>query len=211
MTKRDVVRFQDAVAESIRNIRTDHGAGQGMSQGELAKFARVAGLNWTRSTVADIEKHRRDVSVEEFLLLPVILNAATNGRYNIELETLFPRDMKWLDLGGTRVKPSGLAKILSSRYKDEFRTHEFSSPAFDEVQTEAWSQREAEVHAARVLGIEPTEVTAISFSLWDQGLTEEREERLAKSAGAGDVSRRRGHITRKLIAELENEIERKRR
>jgi hypothetical protein len=60
-----------------------------------------------------------------------------------------------------------------------------------------------EVHAAGRLGIDPVEVYRLAVKLWQHGLDEERESRLAER-GTPMVSKtaHRGHVTRELLEEL---------
>jgi hypothetical protein len=68
---------------------------------------------------------------------------------------------------------------------------------------------DAERHAARKLGTTPERLTIAAIRRWGRTLAEERDHRLNERAG--DVSLRRlqalrGHITRELMAELEDEL-----
>ena len=60
----------------------------------------------------------------------------------------------------------------------------------------------AEEAAAR-FGTTPADVKKTAARIWSRTFREERERRLAKGAGEGDLRVRRGHVTRELMTELE--------
>ena len=73
--------------------------------------------------------------------------------------------------------------------------------------------REAERHAADRLGISPDELVGLSYALWGRTLSDERDartaERVEPDASARSRTIVRGHVTRELLAELEQEPEAK--
>jgi hypothetical protein len=70
---------------------------------------------------------------------------------------------------------------------------------------------DAEMKAARRLGISSIEVSALAHRLWGRGLSEEREARLAPTTDSASraTQAQRGWVTRTLLAELEEHINRK--
>ena len=60
-----------------------------LRQDEIAATARASGLNWTQATVASIESGRRQVSLEELVLLPWIAAGRVGGPAAIELHDIF--------------------------------------------------------------------------------------------------------------------------
>jgi hypothetical protein len=69
---------------------------------------------------------------------------------------------------------------------------------------------EAELKAARALGLAPLKLVHIAHRLWGRTLTAERERRLAErltsTTSARAAQAMRGHITRSLLAELRHEL-----
>ena len=69
---------------------------------------------------------------------------------------------------------------------------------------------EATVKAAKALGATPLEVATAAEQLWNRGLAAERDAR-ADALGPASSTRarqaRRGHVTRRLLAELQPVIE----
>src|SRR5881628_3507366 len=62
----------------------------GLSQEELAAHCQVAGLDISRSTLAQIEIRFRYVSDEELLVLASVLNLSPNDLYPPETRKRFP-------------------------------------------------------------------------------------------------------------------------
>lgn len=68
------------------------------------------------------------------------------------------------------------------------------------------SYRDAEQKAARKLKVPPLAVSIASYRLWEHGLTEERDQRVAeqvKNSSSRTLQAIRGHITRALLGEIE--------
>jgi hypothetical protein len=65
---------------------------EGASTSRVAEEARVFGIPWRRETVTLIEHGRRGLSVEEVLLLPLILSAATGSE--VRLVDFFVEDVR---------------------------------------------------------------------------------------------------------------------
>jgi transcriptional regulator with XRE-family HTH domain len=68
----DGVSLGRAISERLRELRVDYG----VPQERIAAEARQLGLDWSRATVADIERGRRQILIGELLLLPLILSRA---------------------------------------------------------------------------------------------------------------------------------------
>jgi hypothetical protein len=68
------------------------------------------------------------------------------------------------------------------------------------------TRSEAELRAARTLGVKPTEMSVAAYALWGRSLTEERERRLSEMDEAEAPLRNlrgyRGHVTRELLCDL---------
>lgn len=206
---------------------------EGLSQDALATRARDFGLNWSRSTVTKLEAGDRDLSAEEFLLLPLLLNAPlTDLVSGPELEWVSvasevkvrrralrqlltgsdPRDVNPKDYPESRPWRRSIAKFAGLDPTDHDaidrlagQLHGYGRVAYGE----------AEQKAAGKLGIEPLELLALSYRRWKRSLTAERERVLDKRLDEpGEVKPRsrqamRGRVTRKLIDELRQELDRK--
>ena len=73
----------------------------------------------------------------------------------------------------------------------------------DVMAAERNSARDTEHAVARQLGLTPFQVALLSLRLWGEGLSERRDE----LAGSGAGPTARGHVTRRLIQDLRNELE----
>lgn len=73
-----------ALGTHVRELRTS----AGIRQDDIAAAARSIGLAWSRSVVAALESGRRQLSAEDLLLLPVILNRVG---IEVSLPTLLER------------------------------------------------------------------------------------------------------------------------
>ncbi len=160
----------------------------GLRQDDVARAARERGLAWTRATVAALEIDRRELSLAEFVTL--------RGRpvHDDELAAFFTR----VDPGRGRRLRDDVARAL-----------------------------DAEVKAAKRLGVTPDHVVAAARRRWGRTLTEERDRVLDAHGRMGRLSRDywrargqdvppadararqavRGHITRRLVAELAEDLD----
>jgi len=205
----------------------------GLRQEDAAARARAYGLStWIRGTVAQAEVGARRFSLEEVLLLAVAyetsladLIAGDDG----ELVELTPqaslsvgalramlrgdqaavRDLstKAVDITALRgeQQPSRLDRfpdVLAEAERFGIGERSLLEPALGEVS-------DAERYAARKLGTTSERLNAAARQRWGRTLAEERDRRLSQKAD--DTSPRsrqalRGHITRELMAELEEEL-----
>src|SRR5882724_9856802 len=79
------------VGRRVRALREQ----AGVRQDDIAVRARLLGLNWTRSTVAALERGEKAISIEELVLLTTLLNAALGRHYGqdwITVAELFDDD-----------------------------------------------------------------------------------------------------------------------
>ncbi|MGH7413183.1 MAG: helix-turn-helix domain-containing protein [Candidatus Rokuibacteriota bacterium] len=196
------------LGRGLRQLRES----RGLRQDEVATLARRWGLEWTQATVATIETGRRQLSVEEFLLLPWIaahqgIDAIAQGTATpIELEELIRRGAGedaialtptvYAEAGGIRAIVRGQAH--SPGFEDWFALGQSRLRVSEEVL--AWGQRmphfhvlaahadqwaDAEQKAARRLATSSLAVAVLARRLWKRSLTEERDARVAGQAPAG--------------------------
>lgn len=210
--------------EPIRAVvgRNVHGARerQAMTAEELARRARVAGLNWSTSRVFDLENGRKPVSLAELLVLAqaftskghvVTLADLLAGADSIEVTdkfhitgenlrqaltggrvVIYPRGMDREDVRRARAAPAEhLVEALDYLGFDNDNWHLVERAA--DASTGA-----AEDKAARTLGVSPLVVLLASVALWGRSLTEQRDALVEP----GGTPQARGHVTRSLVAEL---------
>lgn len=174
-----------SIGERIRELREE----AGLRQDDIAKAAKIFGLGWARSSVAQLERGTRDLAAYELLLLPHVLAEALGWEpgwdYAEELAALYRG-----------------VKIARRRRQAE--------KADDQPD-------EAEAKAARRLGdpVGPLQVVVWGRDLWGRRLSAERDRRVAQRADEDTTPRRlqalRGHVTRELIEELRVHLASRRR
>ena len=176
------------------------------------------GLPWTRSTVAAIENARRAISLGEFLLLPLIFETD-------EIEVLQIDDGDVVDLGGPKVNAPVFRALISRVPGDQRRAmlknrqppDPNEAPALkdkygltDKLAIDGLlNQTDTDYRVAKRLGVLPLEVALAARCLWGRGLADERDAQVGPAPSGIDQGVRRGHITRRLIQELGEEIERR--
>lgn len=218
-----------AVGQRARELRE---AG-GQRQEDVASAARELGLTWSRSKVAAFERGDKALSAEELLLLPAMLSLALER--SVGLSELLNIDQEVQLSSDASVRPHELPKALTSEVSEAVRLSfpPVSAETHDLVQRQHTRQQrweklglhlglqrarqlergssEAEALAARKLGEDRLTVLALSDSLWQRSLTQERDRRLDVDANApsATVQAKRGRVTRQLTAELAADIERR--
>lgn len=196
----------------------------GLRQEDLVEAARSLGLDWSRTSVTQLEAGRRQLSAEELLLLPQLLRIAAGGLTGPDVAELLSVDLarrhkltgaRRLRIGSIEVGDRTVRGFLAGRTAESHAIEDSGSVTHVEglpLQLLAADPKagEAERKAARNLKISPTEVVALSLELWGQTLSSERDERLlaggAEGARPQSVQALRGHITRTLLHELKSFI-----
>lgn len=219
MTEPEPIRA--AVGRNVRRLRDD----LGMTADELARSARVAGLNWTTARVSQLEHGKKAVSLAELLVLAAVLTQ--QGRA-VRLPDLFhdARDVEVTDSfhitgdglraalsgGPVVIRPAGDDRSPARAVADAARALEEAveryAPGVDfrDVEAAARGSGSAEDKAARALGVPAVEVLAAAVGLWGRSLTQQRDD----LAGPDASAQRRGNITRGLVSDLGDFIEARR-
>jgi transcriptional regulator with XRE-family HTH domain len=228
----------EVLATNVRRLRE----ARGWRQADVAGLARTAGFPaWAEGTVAQIEAGTRRVTTDELFFLSLLLRAplaelfwptdpsptaivhvgdipvpagtlaASAGQ--LPNPTLVSRAARTVDptLSATQVG------IVLATLQETLPNALGAALLPSNFPADPTAAEEAELLAgvASRLRERPVDVAAVAGRLWNgRGIRAERERRLAAADGTGDPRVRRGHITRALIAELEQafaEIERARR
>lgn len=181
--------YQEVLRLNLRRLR----AAKEWRQEDVAARARTLGLRWDAATVTGLELGRRHISAGELLLLPTLLEVplteflVAEGSVDFDGAAI-PKEvlLRWLARGKPMDAPD---RMLA---------------AFAKVEAGA---TDAERKAARQLGIGVLDLIAMTQRLWDgRRLDQERDQRLARTPGQGDIARRRGHITTQVLKELREEL-----
>jgi transcriptional regulator with XRE-family HTH domain len=218
----DIVPLQAVLARNAKEARK----ARGWSQDHVASRAVRLGLPWSRSTVADAEAQRRAFSVDELVLLPLVLEVEMSQLLGVgPLGAKDPDSLLLVGFAETPVKTllrvlSNMASLVAAEDLPRPRFDPGVQEAAEDAYSFAWSElnaynadpthparREAERHLARKLNEHPVVVSHISKKLWGRHLSEERDRRVSAATGKGDMRTRRGHITRELHRELRDSIE----
>ncbi len=193
-----VSTLDEQLGQRVKEVRK----GLGWSQADVADLARDQGFRWSQPTIAQIEKGARSLSGVELIVLAFVLEA-TVAELTAGIE--LPEDPWEPALRGLK---EGVKKWKQLLKKAGFTNGLVTIKVLKAI--EIASGREAERAAARKLGIDSKLLAAGAFRLWGHGLTEERNDRVAKRAGSTSVKSRqalRGHVTRDLLKELRDQFD----
>jgi transcriptional regulator with XRE-family HTH domain len=194
-----------------RNLAVYRSEVLGWTQDFMAAQLRLHGVGWNRSQLAKVERGERAVSLEELLLLGLVLN--------VPLSAFFAGPNEWVQLTDRAdVRLGAVAPMLggSQPRQTDARFAVEEPPALDPAWPElgqadlaladAESHGEAEEKAAARLGVDPLTVARAARVAWGMSLPSERDRRAAAIASerspASTVQASRGHITRDLTKEL---------
>jgi len=209
MNAREARPVAAVVGEAVRGCRE---SGSLSADDLAARLSLDYGLPWSRATVGALERGERELTLSEFAVLLLALRAKPLDLLPDDVAVLLT-DPKHSDDGGTVAQSQALRGLLAGKGGRP----EIATPAGRRLGKRFSRKRERtraiamaaqlapEQKAARKLGVSPAELSQAAFDLWERGLTDEREHRLAgRAAGADGVTHAaRGHVTRQLIAELE--------
>jgi len=196
----------EVLARNLRRIRE----ARHLSQSELAAMLRAVGLRqWVGPTVAQVEGMTRKVSIDELFALSLLLRApvldlfADVSKHVQVVPDLLPFGPEVLRATSEEQMDAWwrwLDTALETGFPTRFTTFRF----------EAEEARLADEAAAR-FGTTSADVKKTAARRWSRTFREERERRLAKGDAEGDLRVRRGHVTRKLMTELEDVYARRRK
>lgn len=201
----------------------------GITQDELARYARNVGLRWTASKVGDFERGRRAPTFATVLAVSAALQWAcedaeqsgriANGALGVGLAGLVGVFDGWVELN-EELKVSGrqLSEVCRGYVftLDTFpmrksgleiraamrEREEQTGVSFRELHSALQRSGLAEDRLARRLGIKPSELAALSLLLWQRTFSEERNRR----AGPDANQQKKGRVSREVRAELERAL-----
>lgn len=220
MTKdKEPLLLQDVIVGNMRRIRRE----RGLLQEDIATAARWVGVMWSSVTVTQIESQSRLLSLDEFLLLPLILKCrikdllATeepNQLIKLGFGTVFDAETvaELVSAKGPQLKDDqipmlpGLEHDLDSKIKEAISASGLEPTLLSYLKVREGARGEAERKAAQAMKFPAVDITALALRLWNRSLTEERDARAEVQTTAGKETRAiRGHITRTLLRDIENE------
>jgi transcriptional regulator with XRE-family HTH domain len=211
--------LQDVIVDNMRRIRRE----RGLLQEDIATAARWVGVMWSSVTVTQIESQSRLLSLDEFLLLPLILKCRVKDllateepdqRIKLGFGTIFDAATvaELVSAEGPQLKDDqipmlpGLEDELDSRIKEAISFSGLEPTLLSYLKVREGARGEAERKAAQAMKFPAVDITALALRLWSRSLTEERDARAERQTAAGKETRAiRGHITRTLLRDIENE------
>ena len=174
-------RLGVALGERLRELREK----LGLPQDDVASWARRTGLRWTRTTVTAIETGRRDVALEEFLLLPYVLShGEANSSGTLTLADLLPDEglvaltpgfqmrakaLRSLVRGGTQGKAYQLPEEFGMLLK-ESRAEYGNVTERQMFEARRGAAGEAEQKVGRKLGVPAFVIALAAIRLWSRTL-----------------------------------------
>lgn len=215
--KVEPLTLQQVVAKNVRRLRHE----KNLRQEDVATAARRSGLRWTGVTVTQLESGKRSITMEEFVLLPMMLRCTLadlvehDGLVQITESALLPAvtiqslvsESAEVATGDTEIPwIPALEPALDNKVKDAVWRAHFVPSLLSYLLVREGSQGEAERKAAITLkAMSPAEVAAYSLRCWGRTLTEERDARAAEQMGDKEARAVRGHITRTLLDCIQKE------
>ncbi|MBT2449416.1 hypothetical protein J7F03_20435 [Streptomyces sp. ISL-43] len=214
--------LRDVLAAGLKQVRL----ARVLRQEEAAALIRQQGLtSWIRGTVAQAEVGARRFSIEELLLLALALEVSPT-------DFIRGSDDQLIELApGANLTAAALRALLSGDQKavrklaprpvdrpspvpsdrsellDAAQRSGLADPTLVERAITAVS--DAERHVARKVGTSPEWVNLVALNRWERTWSEERDRRLAGRAAEAtprQLQALRGHITRELLTELEEDL-----
>ena len=215
--KVEPLTLQQVVAKNVRRLRHE----KNLRQEDVATAARRSGLRWTGVTVTQLESGKRSITMEEFVLLPMMLRCTLadlvehDELVQITESALLPAQTIQSLVSDRAEVATGAAAIpwipalepaLDKKVKDAVQRAHLVPSLLSYLLVREGSQGEAERKAAITLkGMTPAEVSAYSLRCWGRTLTDERDAKAAEQAGDKQARAVRGHITRTLLDCIQKE------
>lgn len=186
----------------------------GVTQDELAKYARDLGLRWKASSVADFEAGRSAPKFSTVVTVAAALqwaleDAETRGvqrpgerPHSVSLADLVAFDGYVMLTETFKVFGSSLVDACRRGAPITFESHDGqkTQPVVVDAVSDLLRQSGlAEHRQAKRMGIEPAEFAALSLKLWQRTFSDERDRR----AGPEANRQKRGQVTRAMQRELD--------
>lgn len=217
----------EVVGANCRRIRT----AIGLTQDELARYARDLGLRWNAAKVGHFEAGRSAPTFATVLAVSLALHSAARneatrkGNLGVSVplsELLAAEDEARVRLNDDLTLPAGLVAAVCGGQSWSARpwglwmpTPGLETEASLEFYRDMWGEGAnsppervwlrsglTEDRLARRLGIERDRLADLSYLLWQRTFSEERDRR----AGADANQQKKGRISREMRTELKKEL-----
>jgi transcriptional regulator with XRE-family HTH domain len=203
-----LLTIDQAIGQRLREVRLE----LGLRQDEVAKAAGWAGLGWTQSTIAAIERGSRALSLGEWFLLSTVIGFATGYvTHQVELADLLPTSGRVALSEETTADVEALRDALAGRLTDPDRKvfADFDTPFIRRANegmrrqlakvkellplwpdmtlggyedAQKAARGDAERKAARKLGVEALQLSVAAHGRYGRSFTAERDARVAEQA-----------------------------
>lgn len=206
--------LREVVGEQIRRIREQ----ANVRQDDVSRHARRYGLAWSRAKIGALEGGGKALSLEELVLLPLVLSDALGDAREspVQLTELIPSDSLISLTPDVSIAGRGLLGVLGGsdgpipiRFRHLPTMHAVQS-ATDTRLIIDLKPSEAEAKVARRLGVPAMLVAETALRLWGCSLTEERDRTVEARGDAGSDPVRlralRARTTRRLADRLAEQI-----
>ncbi len=196
----------EVVGANCRRIRTEIG----ITQDELALYARAHGLKWNAAKAGSFESGRSEPTLATVVKVGMALQqalvfaqfAATAGATKddpaIPPERIDVTLADLLDGGGGSIALAEDLAITATDLANIARGEPFSSPKRQKLPRSGL----AEQRLAKALGVSGSQLAELSSQLWGNTFSDERDQR----AGAGANQQKKARVSRELRAEIERAI-----
>lgn len=215
------IKLGPIIGKRLRDIRLY----QGLTQDAVATRMRERGSTWTRVTVAVLESGNRDsLTLEEvldlsdvfvlnpsaFLLQPLGVHLSKQEAARLEEAQLILEGKVEKALAPTASRWTYDKQSAETR----LRRHDWAWPAaktMDLARAEQQSAQDALIKIARQMRMQPVAVALAALKKWEGGFLAERERRYGELDKGGtfegaSAQARRGHVSRRMIAELKKAL-----
>jgi transcriptional regulator with XRE-family HTH domain len=202
----DGVRIAAVIGKNARRLRRD----AGLTLDQVSIAAKMRGLNWSESRVADFESGRVAPNLATLIAFCVAL--ADAGCTKVTFPELLRSEAPIQINDSLLLSNEQVVNLVSRRPAWELPAPEEVTAAI----TASWEHLKAgiltpvtkasgatEERTWKALGISETELADLSTRLWNRTFPEERDRR----AGGGANAQKRGQVSRQLRKELQATIE----
>ena len=194
----------EVVGANCRRIRTE----LGITQDELALYARAHGLKWNAAKAGSFEAGRSEPTLKTVLKVGMALQqalvvaqfAASSGVIKDRAIPPGRIDVTFADLleGDGSVALADDLAIMTADLANIARGEPFSSPKRQKLQRSGL----AEQRLAKALGVSGSRLAELSSQLWGSTFSDERNRR----AGVGANQQKKARASREMKTEIEKAI-----
>jgi transcriptional regulator with XRE-family HTH domain len=190
----------EVVGANCKRIRSE----TGITQDQLARYARLHGLRWNAAKVGDFEAGRSSPTFATVLVVGMVLQRAREDANLVEQLSGGKGDTPDVTLADLLdssehgfITLNDSLSLKTAELPDVARGQAFPSHWYEDPLLQRSGL--AEERLAKSLGISHSRLADASFQLWHSTFSEERDRR----AGPDANQQKKGRVSRELRAELQ--------